>query len=48
MNSFNSIEFILAGGTVSIVVALILLVMSVASWYLIITRAYRIFRKSAR
>lgn len=45
MNSFNSIEFILAGGTVSIVVALILLVMSVASWYLIITRAYRIFRK---
>lgn len=45
MNSFNSIEFILAGGTVSIIVALILLIMSVASWYLIITRAYRIFKK---
>ena len=45
MNSFNSIEFILAGGTVSIIVALILLVMSVASWYLIMTRAYGIFKK---
>jgi biopolymer transport protein ExbB len=45
MNSFNSIEFIVAGGTVSIIVALILLVMSVASWYLIMTRAYGIFKK---
>lgn len=45
MNSFNSIEFILAGGTVSIIVAVILLMMSVASWYLIITRAYRIYKK---
>lgn len=45
MNSFNSIEFILAGGTVSIIVALILLVMSIASWYLIVTRAYRIYRQ---
>ncbi len=44
MNSFNSIEFILAGGTVSIIVALILLVMSIASWYLIITRAFRIVK----
>lgn len=45
MNSFNSIEFILAGGTVSIIVAVILLVMSIASWYLIVTRAYRIYKK---
>ena len=45
MNSFNSIEFILAGGTVSIVVAVILVVMSIASWYLIVTRAFGIYRK---
>jgi len=45
MNSFNSIEFILAGGTVSIIVAVILLVMSIASWYLIVTRAFRIYTK---
>ncbi len=36
---FNSWEFISAGGTVSILVALILLAMSVASWYLIVTKS---------
>ena len=36
---FNSLEFITAGGPVAITVALILLVMSVASWYLIVTKA---------
>jgi len=35
---FNSLAFITDGGPVSIAVALILLVMSVASWYLIITK----------
>jgi biopolymer transport protein ExbB len=41
---FNSLEFITAGGPVSIAVALILLVMSVASWYLMVTRAVRAWR----
>lgn len=35
---FNSLEFITAGGAVSIAVALILLAMSVASWYFIIAK----------
>lgn len=35
---FNSLEFISAGGPVSIGVALLLLAMSVASWYLIVTK----------
>jgi|GEM_PF-3983511 len=37
---FNSLEFIAAGGAVSMAVAMILLVMSVASWYLIVTRKF--------
>src|SRR5688572_28553515 len=37
-NEFNSVAFITDRGPVSIAVALILLVMSVASWYLIITK----------
>lgn len=44
MNSFNSIEFILAGGVVSIIVALILIVMSILSWYFMIAHAYRIYQ----
>jgi biopolymer transport protein ExbB len=35
---FNSLEFISAGGPVSIGVALLLLAMSVASWYLIVRK----------
>lgn len=38
---FNGLEFITAGGPVSMAVAIILLVMSVASWYLIVTKSYR-------
>lgn len=37
--AFNAIEFITAGGPVSVMVAVILLVMSVASWYLIILKS---------
>lgn len=37
--AFNSLDFILQGGFVSIMVAVILLAMSVASWYYIITKA---------
>lgn len=36
---FNSLQFITAGGPVSMAVAIILLVMSVASWYLIVTKS---------
>ncbi len=38
---FNSLEFITAGGPISMAVAIILLAMSVASWYLIVTKSYR-------
>lgn len=41
---FNSLEFITAGGPVSMAVAIILIVMSVASWYLIVTRGYRLLQ----
>lgn len=41
---FNSLEFITAGGPVSMAVVLILIVMSVASWYLIVTRGYRLLQ----
>jgi len=37
--AFNSLEFITAGGPVSMSVALILLAMSVASWYLIVEKS---------
>jgi biopolymer transport protein ExbB len=41
---FNSLEFITAGGIVSLTVAIILLVMSIASWYLIISKSINIWR----
>lgn len=41
---FNSWEFISAGGPVSILVALILLAMSIASWYLIATKSLKAWR----
>lgn len=41
---FNSLEFITAGGPVSMAVALILLVMSVASWYVMISKTYQVWR----
>ncbi|HSI38217.1 MAG TPA: MotA/TolQ/ExbB proton channel family protein [Methylotenera sp.] len=41
---FNSLEFITAGGPVSIAVAVILLVMSVASWYLMVTKSVQAWR----
>ncbi|HEX5539061.1 MAG TPA: MotA/TolQ/ExbB proton channel family protein, partial [Methylophilaceae bacterium] len=47
---FNSLAFITNGGPVSIAVALILLAMSVASWYLIVVKtlqALRLRRASA-
>ena len=36
---FNSLDFIAAGGAVSMLVAIILLLMSIASWYLIVTKS---------
>lgn len=42
--AFNSFEFITAGGPVSMAVAIILLVMSIASWYLIITKSLQAWR----
>ena len=44
---FNSFEFITKGGVVSMTVAIILLVMSVASWYLIVTKSVQILRLRA-
>lgn len=41
---FNSLAFIAAGGAVSMSVAIILLVMSVASWYLIVTKSIQVWR----
>ena len=42
MNEFNSLAFITQGGLVSITVALVLLVMSLASWYLIFVKSYQL------
>ena len=42
MNEFNSLGFIAQGGLVSITVALVLLVMSLASWYLIFVKSYQL------
>jgi biopolymer transport protein ExbB len=45
---FNSLSFIVDAGPVAIAVALILLVMSVASWYFIVTKTIALWRvKSA-
>lgn len=44
VQQFNGLAFITQGGTVSILVAVILLVMSVLSWYTIVTKAYQIFK----
>ncbi len=41
---FNSLGFIAAGGAVSMTVAIILLLMSVASWYLIATKSIQAWR----
>jgi biopolymer transport protein ExbB len=41
---FNSIAFITNGGPISIAVALILLAMSLVSWYLIFTKTYQAMR----
>ncbi|MCB5187000.1 MotA/TolQ/ExbB proton channel family protein [Methylobacillus caricis] len=38
---FNSLDFILAGGPVSVLVAVILVFMSVASWYLMVVKFYQ-------
>lgn len=43
--TFNSLAFITAGGPVSILVALLLLAMSVASWVVIITKAVQDMRE---
>jgi len=44
---FNSLEFITAGGPISMAVAIILLAMSVASWYLIVTKSIQAWRMRA-
>jgi len=41
MHQFNSLAFITQGGPVSITVALVLLAMSLASWYLIFVKTYQ-------
>ncbi len=44
IQEFNSFAFIMQGGAISILVALILLVMSVLSWYFIILKAYQAYK----
>jgi biopolymer transport protein ExbB len=44
VQEFNSFAFIAQGGAVSILVALILLVMSVLSWYYIFVKAYHAYK----
>ncbi len=41
ITEFNSLAFIVQGGMVSIAVAIILLIMSVASWYFIVLKTYQ-------
>lgn len=41
---FNGLDFITAGGSVSMLVAAILLAMSVASWYLIVAKGIQVMR----
>lgn len=41
---FHGLEFITAGGPISMAVAIILLAMSVASWYLIVTKSIQAWR----
>ena len=41
---FNSLQFIAEGGVVSLLVAIALLTMSIASWYLIFVKGYRAVR----
>ncbi len=43
--NFDGLSFILNGGVISIVVALVLLVMSLLSWYFAMTHAVRIFKQ---
>lgn len=43
--NFDGLSFILNGGVISIIVALVLLVMSLLSWYFAITHAVRIFKQ---
>lgn len=47
MHELNSLSFILQGGAVSIAVALILLAMSMASWYFIVVKAVLAVRTKA-
>jgi len=42
--AFNSFTFIAQGGVVSMLVAIILLVMSLLSWYFIVIKAYQSYR----
>ena len=44
VTEFNSLAFIMQGGFVSIAVALILLMMSVASWYFMIVKSVQVIQ----
>ena len=41
VTEFNSLAFIMQGGIVTIAVAIILLIMSVASWYFMVVKTYQ-------
>jgi len=45
---FNSAAFIAQSGFLSILVAVVLLVMSILSWYYIVTKAYQVYKTNAR
>lgn len=44
VTEFNSLDFIMQGGVVTIAVAVILLIMSVASWYFIVVKAFQVYK----
>ena len=45
---FNSAAFIAQSGFLSILVTVVLLVMSILSWYYIVTKAYQVYKTKAR
>ncbi len=47
VTEFNSLAFIMQGGFVSITVAVILLIMSVASWYFMLVKTVQVFKIKA-
>ena len=48
MNEMNSLAFMMQGGAVTLGVALVLLVMSVLSWYFMLTKTRQVLQMKAK